>query len=265
MYMRSAITIGFSAVMLLGALAGASANECPGNPNAIGTSRVITVKPKDYPLVGSLQYEETVPLKKREVVLTFDDGPVPPYTNRILDILAAECVKATFFTLGVNVAESPDLVLRAHKEGHSIGTHTFNHPHLDKLTLEQAKKEIDLGIAVATEALGNANDVAPFFRAPFLDINTPIERHLTSRGLMVWSIDIDTEDWTFITEERLIELTMKRLEQEGKGILLLHDSMPVTARALPMLLAELKRKNFRIVHVVPAPRQPTKTTNVERK
>ena len=82
---------------------------------------------------------------------------------------------------------------------------------------------------------------------------------------MVWSIDIDTEDWTFITEERLIELTMKRLEQEGKGILVLHDVMPLTARALPMLLAELKRKNFRIVHVVPAPRQSAKTTNIERK
>ena len=265
MFMRSAITIGFSAAMLLGALAGASANECPGNPNAIGTSRVITVKPKDYPLVGSLQYQETVPLKNREVVLTFDDGPVPPYTNTILDILAAECVKAMFFTLGVNAAETPDLVRRAHKEGHSIGTHTFNHPDLAKLTLEQAKKEIDLGIAAATEALGNANHVAPFFRAPFLHINKSLERHLTSRGLMVWSIDIDTEDWTFITEERLIELTMKRLEQEGKGILLMHDIKPLTARVLPMLLAELKRKDFRIVHVVPAPRQPAKTTNLERR
>ena len=265
MFMRITITIGFSAAILLGALTGASANECPGNPNAIGTSRVLTVKPRDYPLVGSLQYQETVSLKNREVVLTFDDGPVPPYTNRILDILAAECVKATFFTLGVNVAQSPDLVRRAHKEGHSIGTHTFNHPHLDKLTLEEAKKEIDLGIAVVTEALGNADDVAPFFRAPYLHINKSLERHLLSRGLMVWSIDIDTEDWTFITEERLIELTMKRLEQEGKGILLMHDIKPLTARVLPMLLAELKRKGFRIVHVVPAPRQPVKTTSLERK
>ena len=82
---------------------------------------------------------------------------------------------------------------------------------------------------------------------------------------MVWSIDIDTEDWTFITEERLIELTMKRLEAEGKGILLMHDIKPLTARVLPMLLAELKRKDFRIVHVVPAPRQPVKTTSLERK
>ena len=265
MFMRSAITIGFSAAIFLGALTGASANECPGNPNAIGTSRVITVKPKDYPLVGSLQYQETVPLKNREVVLTFDDGPVPPYTNRILDILAAECVKATFFTLGENVTEMPDLVRRVHKEGHNIGTHTFSNPHLDQLTLEQAKKEIDLGIVAATEALGNADDVAPFFRAPYLDINKPLERHLTSRGLMVWSIDIDSEDWSEIAEEQMVELTMKRLEQEGKGILVLHDVMPLTARALPMLLAELKRKNFRIVHVVPALRQTAKTTTLERK
>jgi peptidoglycan-N-acetylglucosamine deacetylase len=264
MFMRNTISIGFGAAMLLGSLAGALASECPGNPNAIGTSRVITVKPSDYPLVGSLQYQETLPLKKREVVLTFDDGPVPPYTGRILDILASECVKATFFTLGINGAESPDLIRRAYKEGHSIGTHTFNHPHLDKLSFEQAKKEIDLGIAVAAEALGNANAVAPFFRAPFLHINKQLERHLTSRGLMVWSIDIDTEDWTEVTEEQMVELTMKRLEQEGKGIILMHDMKPLTARALPLLLSELKRRGFRIVHAVPAPRPPAKTTSLER-
>jgi peptidoglycan/xylan/chitin deacetylase (PgdA/CDA1 family) len=257
--------IGFGIAFLLGTLGTAAANECPPtNPNAIGTSRTITVKPVDYPLVGRMQYQETLPLKNREVVITFDDGPVAPYTNKILETLAAECVKATFFTLGTNVAEAPELVRRASKEGHTIGTHTFSHQHLSKMPFEQAKKEIDLGIAATTEALGNARDVAPFFRAPYLDITKELEKYLFSRGIMLWSIDVAAEDWIEMTEERLVDLAVTRLERAGKGILLLHDMKPVTARALPNLLAELKRRNFRIVHVVPGMPIPGKTTKVDR-
>jgi peptidoglycan/xylan/chitin deacetylase (PgdA/CDA1 family) len=243
-----------AATLLLGSLSAAGAANCPGNPNAIGTTRVLKVKPSDFPLVGRQQYMETLRLRDREVVLTFDDGPMPPYTNRILDILAAECVKATFFVLGVNVAEAPDLVRRAAEEGHSIGTHTFSHAELDKLPIDKAKKEIDLGLAVASEALGGPSAVTPFFRAPMLSINKALERHLHLRGLMVWSIDVDSNDWMPMGEEKLVEGTIAALEKAGKGIVLLHDIQPVTARALPALLAELKRRNFNIVHVVPSER-----------
>jgi peptidoglycan/xylan/chitin deacetylase (PgdA/CDA1 family) len=261
--MPNHLAIGCSLAFLLGAITNAAADQCPGNPNALGTSRVITVNPRDYPLVGTEQYPETFRLENREVVITFDDGPLPPYTGRVLDALAAECVKATFFTLGRNVAESPDLVRRAFKEGHSIGTHTFNHEYLAQMPFEQAKKEIDLGIAATTEALGNARDVAPFFRAPYLDINRQIEKYLHSRGLMIWSIDVSVDDWVGLTEEQLIELTVTRLEKagKGKGILLLHDIQPATARALPALLAELKKRNFKIVHIVPTRPAPLKSTS----
>src|SRR5687767_3855821 len=78
----------------------AAAGECPGNPNALGTSRTIVVDPSEHGRLGSIQYHETLPLNDREVVLTFDDGPLPPYSTRILDILAKECVKATYFMVG---------------------------------------------------------------------------------------------------------------------------------------------------------------------
>ena len=74
--------------------------ECPGNPDALGTSRTIVVDPVEHPRLGSMQYRESLPLEDHEVVLTFDDGPLPPRTNHILDILAHECVKATFFLVG---------------------------------------------------------------------------------------------------------------------------------------------------------------------
>src|SRR3954447_17664030 len=78
----------------------ACAGECPNNPDAIGTSRVMSVKPQEFPLVGKLSYPETLRLTDREVVLTFDDGPAAPYTGTILDILAGECIRATFFMTG---------------------------------------------------------------------------------------------------------------------------------------------------------------------
>jgi peptidoglycan-N-acetylglucosamine deacetylase len=97
------------------------ASECPGNPNALGTSRIMVVDPAEHPRVGSLQYQETLPLNDHEVVLTFDDGPLPPYTTHILDTLASNCVKATFFIVGRMANSSPDLVRRAFREGHTIG------------------------------------------------------------------------------------------------------------------------------------------------
>src|SRR4029077_11030267 len=78
----------------------ARAQDCPGNPDALGTSRVLAIDPREYPRVGAMDRAVALPLSDKEVVLTFDDGPVPRYSNQILDILAAQCVKATFFLVG---------------------------------------------------------------------------------------------------------------------------------------------------------------------
>jgi peptidoglycan/xylan/chitin deacetylase (PgdA/CDA1 family) len=260
---RNARSIGLGIALLLGSVLGAAAQGCPGNPNALGTSRVLAVNPAAFPMVGKAQYQETLRLRNREVVLTFDDGPVAPYTSAILDALAAECVKATFFTLGENVVDAPDLVRRAFNEGHTIGTHTYSHKNLAEIPIEDAKKEIEQGIAAAIEALGNPRDLAPFFRPPFLQLKRPLERHIVTQKLMVWSIDVDSEDWNDLTEEQLVADTVQRLEKAGKGILLMHDIQPVTMRALPALLAELKKRKFRIVHVVPAA-SPARTTQLAR-
>ena len=77
-----------------------------------------------------MSYSETLPLVDKEVVLTFDDGPLPPYTNKILDILAAECVKATYFIVGVMARANPELVRRVYEHGHTVGTHSMSHPIL---------------------------------------------------------------------------------------------------------------------------------------
>src|SRR5882724_8044399 len=78
----------------------ASAADCPGHPDALGTSRTLVVDPRQHPRIGTMQYAETLPLRDHEVVLTFDDGPLPRNSNQVLDILASQCVKATFFIIG---------------------------------------------------------------------------------------------------------------------------------------------------------------------
>src|SRR5262249_60984755 len=97
------------AMPLFAAGLGAGA-ECTGNPDALGTSRPIVVDPLEHPRLGGMQYRESLPLEDHEVVLTFDDGPLPPRTNHVLDTLASECVKATFFLVGKMATTYPDVV-----------------------------------------------------------------------------------------------------------------------------------------------------------
>src|SRR6202045_3859520 len=147
----------------------ASAADCPGHPDALGTSRILVVDPRQHPRIGTMQYSETLPLQDHEVGLTFDDGPLPHNSNQILDILASQCVKATFFEIGRMAHDYPEGVRKLRDAGHSIGSHTENHPvGMDRLPVERVRKEIDDGLASVTAALGDANAVAPFFRMPGL-------------------------------------------------------------------------------------------------
>ena len=114
--------------LLACASAPALAESCPGNPDAIGTSRIITVDPAALPLIGTMQYKNTLPLEDHEVVITFDDGPIPPYSTHVLDTLAENCVKATYFLVGEMARDYPWLVRRIYNEGHTIGTHSETHP-----------------------------------------------------------------------------------------------------------------------------------------
>jgi peptidoglycan/xylan/chitin deacetylase (PgdA/CDA1 family) len=256
-----------AAVLLLGMASGivaapASAADCPGNPGALGTSRTLVVDPREHPRIGTMQYAETLPLQDHEVVLTFDDGPLPPHSTQVLDILAAQCVKATFFIIGRMARGFPEGVRKVRDAGHSIGTHSQNHPlSMNRMPIERARQEIDDGIAATTAALGDSASLAPFFRIPGLLRAEGVEDYLASKGIQTWSADFPADDWRHISSARVYDLAMKRLEAKGKGILLLHDIQARTVAALPRILHELKARGYRIVHVVPAtpelPKTPT--------
>ncbi len=186
----SAAALGATAG-IAGALATAmpaQAQECPGNPDALGTSRVLVLEPGELTRVGLMQYHQTLRLADKEVVLTFDDGPLPRYSNPILDILAAQCVKATYFLIGKMARAYPAAVRRIYEEGHTIGTHTEDHPiRLQKASREKMRQEIDDGIADIGTALGDATDLAPFFRIPGLERSDIIEEELAARR---WSSSV---------------------------------------------------------------------------
>lgn len=248
--------------MLVLLAAPASAAGCPGHPDAIGTSRVLIVDPTEHARLGTMQYHFTLPLAEKEVVLTFDDGPLPPYSNHILDILAANCVKATYFIVGRMAEAYPAVVRRIRAAGHTIGTHSQNHPRsFHFMGAERVKQEVEQGIASTAAALGDSKDVAPFFRIPGLARGPVVEKFLAEQQLMTWSADFPADDWRHISASEVMRRALRRLEAKGKGILLLHDIQPATVIALPGLLKELKERGFRIVHVVPAaPGRPKTAT-----
>jgi peptidoglycan/xylan/chitin deacetylase (PgdA/CDA1 family) len=260
--LRSALSLG----LLMGVVATqpASAADCPGHPDAIGTSRTLVVDPHEHPRIGTMQYRETLPLRDHEVVLSFDDGPLPRNSDQILAILASQCVKANFFLIGEMAHTYPEGVRKLVEAGHTVGTHTQTHPlTMNRMPIERAKAEIDNGIASVKAALGPDADksLAPFFRIPGLERATTVEDYLASKSIQVWSADFPADDWRHIPSQRVYDLAIQRIEAKGKGILLLHDIQARTVAALPRILATLKERGYHIVHVVPAtPDRPATPT-----
>ena len=256
----SLLYVGSWLIAAAGLVQPALAADCPGNPNALGTSRTLVVDPMEHPRIGTMQYNETLPLKDHEVVLTFDDGPLPPHSTQVLQILASQCVKATFFIIGRMAHQFPEGVRRVRDAGHSIGTHSENHPlHFNKMSPERIKQEIDDGITHTAEALGDPSQVAPFFRVPGLRRGQVMEDYLVSKGIQSWSADFPADDWRRISPDQVYNYAISRIEAKGRGILLLHDIQARTVAALPRILQTLKARGYKIVHVVPATPQRPKT------
>src|SRR5438045_8184985 len=144
---RVGVSVTHLATLFLGLAAGvcalpALAADCP-RPDALGTSRTLVVDAKAHPLIGTMQYRETLPLNDGEVVLTFDDGPLPKHSNQILDILAAQCVKATFFMVGRQAQANPEGVRKVRDAGHTVATHTQSHPSgMHRLPADRANAAI---------------------------------------------------------------------------------------------------------------------------
>ncbi len=227
--------------------AGAAGAACP---DGIGVARTVEIDTSGGPLFGVItkQVHEKSFLAPKEVVLTFDDGPMPGVTKSILDTLDRHCTKATFFSVGQMAIAYPELVQEVIQRGHTLGTHTWSHPmNLRRLKGEQAREQIELGFAAVTLAAGKP--IAPFFRFPGLNDSPSLLEHLERRDIAAFSVDVVSNDSYIADPGRLIDRTLAQAEAEHGGIMLFHDIKPQTARALPAILTELKARGFMVVHM----------------
>src|SRR5262245_4647976 len=220
---------------------------CP--PDALGVSRVAEIDTSGGPWFGEPLGERDL-LVPGEVVLTFDDGPIPRSTRPILAALAAQCTRATFFMVGEMAAEHAEVVREVAEQGHTIGTHTWSHLNLKRLPDDKMKQQIEAAFMAVEKAAGVP--IAPFFRYPYLSSSDATVAYLQSRNIAQFAIDIDSFDWRSRNASRVVQRVMSTLEQRGRGIILLHDIFPSTAAAVPALLKGLKDKGYKVVHLRPA-------------
>ncbi len=224
--------------------------------SALGTARVLSLGTQSGFVVGFKTYPQSLALDDHEVVLTFDDGPWLATTPKILDILAEECVQATFFVIGRNAAAAPALVKREMAEGHTVGHHSYSHPAvtLRGMSTEAAQADITRGfIADDVAAYGSAatQPRVPFFRYPGFGDSPALNEWLKSRNIGIFGTDIWASDWTAMSPGAELALVLKRLEAQKRGIILFHDTKAQTAAMLPAFLRELKLRGYKIVHIVP--------------
>lgn len=246
--MRKSLVYASLAMAFAAAASSGVAAPCPHNHNALGTARILEIDTSKGPAFGTYQYRTTLDLGPKEVVLTFDDGPDRRVTRRILKALAHECVKATFFVIGTSARSDPATLRAMAKAGHSIGAHSWSHPDLRYVSPAKAKAQIERSFAAAGTAAGQP--IARFFRFPGMRETPALKRYAAERGFAIISTDISSDDWMGIGPRTIIQRTMARLARRGRGIILFHDRKPATAAALPGLLRAMKRKGYKVVHIV---------------
>src|SRR5882762_9309259 len=219
------------------------------NPNALGIARAVEIDTTGGPGFGFEHFKQLDFLRDKEVVLTFDDGPWPLNTPSVLKTLAEECTTGIFFSIGKHATYYPEILKQVAAAGHTIGTHTWSHATLTnkKLTEQQRKEEIEKGFSAVKWALGASP--APFFRFPALQHPPEMVTYLGTRNIAMFSCDLDSFDFKASKPQQVIDVTMKKLDKLGKGIILMHDFHKHTAEALPELLRKLKEGGYKVVQM----------------
>jgi len=257
--MRTALAIALAITM---SAAGASAwaedvqptnkvgtsTDCK-NPDALGVARVVQIDTTGGPGFGFEHFKAYDFLKEKEVVLTFDDGPWPGNTEKVLDALAEQCTKALFFPIGKHAGWHPEILKKVKAAGHTVGTHTWSHKNLASVSEQEAKDEIEKGIAAVSIALGN-KPIDPFIRFPALKHPPEMVKYVGTRNLGIFSTDMDSFDFKMRRPEQVVRAVMKKLEKHGKGIVLMHDFQNATANGVADLLKEMKAGGYKVVQIV---------------
>ncbi len=179
------------------------------------------------------------------IAITFDDGPKPGQTDRLLDILKERGIKATFFVIGKNASAYPELIQRMVAEGHEVGNHSYNHPSLTKLGAAGVAAEINQ----TDDAIVKAGAPKPkIMRPPYGATNAALNRRFNEefgQAVILWSVD--PLDWKIRKASHVKEEILKNTRPGG--IVLAHDIHASTVDAMPATLDALVAKGFKFVTV----------------
>jgi peptidoglycan/xylan/chitin deacetylase (PgdA/CDA1 family) len=200
------------------------------------------------------------------IAMTFDDGPSEKLTPKLLDLLAAHHIKATFFVIGQNVAEHPEIVARAAREGHEIGNHSWSHPNLGKMSDEGVRREMRQTDDLIKNAIGSRPTL---MRPPYGSLSERQKRLIHNEfgyQIIIW--DVDPLDWKRPGPTVVCNRILK--ETRAGSIVLSHDIHPGTIEAMPATFSQLEAKGFKFVTVseliamaTPEPPKPTATPRAQ--
>lgn len=179
------------------------------------------------------------------IAMTFDDGPEPERTPRLLDMLKERGIKATFYVVGKNAAEYPDILKRMAAEGHEIGNHSWSHPTLTKLSAAGVASQLNQTSDAIEQAIGKRPTT---MRPPYGATNTALNRRInTEFGMKVILWSVDPMDWRYRNSTRV----MNQIVQNTRpgGIILAHDIHATTVAAMPGTFDTLLAKGYKFVTV----------------
>jgi peptidoglycan/xylan/chitin deacetylase (PgdA/CDA1 family) len=201
------------------------------------------------------------------IALTFDDGPNATLTPKLLDLLAARHLKATFFVVGQNAADHPDILKRAVREGHEIANHSWSHPNLGKMSDEAVRRELQKTDDAIAAAIGKRPTL---MRPPYGSITAHQKKWIHEEfgyRIMIW--DVDPLDWKRPGPSVVTARILK--ETKAGSIVLAHDIHPPTIEAMPATFDQLMKKGFKSVTVTellamatPIPPKPTPSPSAPR-
>jgi len=202
---------------------------------------------------GRQYYEETgsiiwdIQTEEKVVVLTFDDGPHPKYTEQILNLLEQYDAKGTFFVVGQQAKKSPEIILRIHEDGHELANHTYTHPYTTSVPqiLEEIKQTNDLIFSIT--------GFSPYLFRPVEGYYTDAMVEAVAKEgfkMVMWSWHQDTEDWKNPGVNTIVSRVLSGI-QEG-NVILFHDgggNRKQTVKSLERILPELQKQGFRFITI----------------
>lgn len=241
MFVRSLLAFSLFGLLVVQTVSGQNASPAPAVERSSSTS---TPAPAASPAQPQVTYN-SVYVEGPYIALTFDDGPHATLTPKLLDLLAAHRMKATFFVVGQCVVDHPEILRRAVREGHEIASHSWSHPNLGKMSDDAVRRELQKTDDAIAAAIGKRPTL---MRPPYGSITARQKRWIHDDfgyRIIIW--DVDPLDWKRPGPSVVCNRILK--ETRPGSIILAHDIHPPTLEAMPATLDQLDRKGFKSVTV----------------